>query len=248
MERFEGHVALVTGGARGIGKAIAIRMAEYGCHLIVSDVDLDGAKVVAERCKELAGEAVAIQADISVENDVDRMVGSALEKFGRIDTLVNNAGINRDTLLMRMSVEDWDTVLNVNLKGAFLCTRKVIRPMMKQRKGKIINVTSVVGIMGNPGQANYAASKAGLIGFSKSVAKEVASRNIQVNAIAPGYIETEMTKQLPEDIQEGYLSIIPARRAGKTEEVADLVVFLSSPASDYITGQVINVDGGLLMA
>ena len=175
------------------------------------------------------------------------MVDNIIKKFGRIDILVNNAGITRDNLLMRMSEEEWDLVLKVNLKGAFLCTRKVIRGMMRQRSGKIINIASVVGIMGNAGQANYAASKAGIIAFTKSVAKEVASRNIQVNAVAPGYIETEMTAALPDEVKNSYLSNIPSRRAGTPEDVAKAVIFLASSASDYITGQVLQVDGGLLM-
>ena len=248
MERLEGRVALVTGGGRGIGRAIAFRLAEAGCDLAVADIDADGAEDVASACSKYSVRSLAVKTDISDEEAVDRMVDSVLDQFEHIDILVNNAGITRDTLLMRMRLDDWNAVMDVNLKGAFLCTRKIVRSMMKQRSGKIINVTSVVGIMGNVGQTNYAASKAGLIGFTKSVAKETASRNIQVNAVAPGYIETEMARALPQEIQDGYLSIIPARRAGETKEVADVVLFLASPASDYITGQVIQVDGGLLMA
>jgi 3-oxoacyl-[acyl-carrier protein] reductase len=192
--------------------------------------------------------SLAIEADVSETEQVDSLVRQILESMNRLDILVNNAGITRDTLLMRMREEDWDLVLKVNLKSAFLCTQKVIRSMMKQRSGKIINIASVVGIMGNAGQANYASSKAGLIGFTRSVAKEVASKNIQVNAVAPGFIETEMTAHLPQDVKDIYLANIPAKRGGTPEDVARAVSFLASSASDYITGQVIQVDGGLLIA
>lgn len=247
MEDMKGKVAIVTGGGRGIGEAIACKLASQGCCVIVSDVDIESANNVVGKIKKDRGEAVALKADISSSKDVEQMVEKTLEIYDQIDILVNNAGITRDNLMMRMSEEEWDLVLTINLKGAFLCTKQVIRHMMKQRKGKIINISSVVGVMGNAGQVNYASSKAGLIGLTKSVAKEVASRNIQVNAVAPGYIETEMTVNLPQEVKEGFLASIPAKRPGSPEDVARVVTFLASSYSDYITGQVIHVDGGLLM-
>jgi 3-oxoacyl-[acyl-carrier protein] reductase len=248
MSEFKGRVALITGGARGIGKAIVSELASQGCDVVISDVDMDGATAVAEEMKKLGVRSLAVKTDVSEADQVDSMVKQTLESLGKLDILVNNAGITRDTLLMRMSEEDWDLVLKVNLKGAFLCTQKVIRPMMNQRSGKIINMASVVGIMGNVGQANYASSKAGLIGFTKSVAREVSSKNVQVNAVAPGFIETEMTSNLSQEVKDFFLANIPAKRAGTAEDVARVVSFLASSASDYITGQVIQVDGGLLIA
>jgi 3-oxoacyl-[acyl-carrier protein] reductase len=248
MKILDGNIAWVTGSARGIGKAIALHLAREGCHIVISDVDLDGARSVAEEAGKTGVEAIAVKADVTDAGQVEELVKNVLERFGQIDVLVNNAGVTRDTLLMRMHEEDWDLVIRVNLKGAYLCTQKILRPMMKRKKGKIINISSVVGIMGNPGQTNYAASKAGLIGFTRSVAKEVGSRNIQVNAVAPGFIETEMTANLSQEIKDQYLASIPARRPGAPEDVANVVGFLASPASDYITGQVIQVDGGLLIA
>jgi 3-oxoacyl-[acyl-carrier protein] reductase len=240
-------VALVTGGGRGIGKAIVLELAGQGADIVVSDIDDSAAQETASLVQGMNRRSLAKKADVSRDQDVDALVQSSIEAFGRIDILVNNAGITRDNLLMRMSEQEWDLVQAVNLKGAFLCTRHVVRGMMKQRSGKIINMASVVGVMGNAGQANYAASKAGLIGFTKSAAKELASRNIQVNAVAPGFIETDMTGKLPEEVKQNYRTGIPARRFGTTQDVAGVVLFLSSPASDYITGQVIHVDGGLLM-
>jgi len=248
MKALEGKVALVTGGARGIGKAVILKLAQQGCDITVSDIDLQGIERVKEEVEALGSGCIAVKADISNPDEVKKTVESTIERFKKIDILVNNAGITRDNLLMRMKEEDWDLVLRVNLKGAFLCTQKVIRGMMKQRSGKIINMASVVGLVGNAGQVNYAASKAGLIGFTKSVAKEVASRNIQVNAVAPGYIETEMTAHLPQDVRENFISNIPAQRSGTPDDVANVVFFLSSTASDYITGQVICVDGGLVIS
>lgn len=245
MEQLTGKVALVTGSARGIGKNIAEALADLGCSIVVSDIDMDGAEKTAA---SLSTEAIAVQADVSNADDVAALVKKATERFGAIDILVNNAGITRDNLLMRMKEEDWDLVLKINLKGAFLCTKQVLRGMMRQRSGKIINIASVVGVMGNAGQANYAASKAGLIGFTKSVAREAASRNIQVNAVAPGYIETEMTKHLADEVKESYLADIPSGKAGSGEDVAKAVAFLASSYSDYITGQTIHVDGGMLIA
>jgi len=248
MEGLKDKIALVTGGANGIGKAIVKELAQQGYHMVVADIDLDGAQNTAKEVENLGQKAIAIKADISKVDDVKNMISKTLEIFEAIHILVNNAGITRDTLLMRMKEEDWDLVLKINLKGAFLCTQNVIRPMMKNKFGKIINISSVIGQMGNVGQANYAASKAGLIGFTKSVAKEVASKNIQVNAIAPGFIETEMTHELPEDVKALYLANIPAKKAGTPEDVARVVTFLASASSNYITGQTIRVDGGLLIA
>ena len=247
MEGLKDKVAIVTGGGKGIGKAIVQELAFRGCRIVIPDIDIESAKRVAGEIEKSGGEAVAFKADVSSSAEVEEMIGKVIEKYGRIDILVNNAGITRDNLLMRMSEEEWDLVLKINLKSAFLCTKHVIRHMMKQRSGKVVNISSVVGVMGNAGQVNYASSKAGLIGLTKSAAKEVASRNVQVNAVAPGYIETEMTVNLPEEIKKGFLANIPLKRPGSPEDVARVVSFLVSPDSDYVTGQVIHVDGGLLM-
>lgn len=247
MIDLKNKAAIVTGGARGIGKTIVMAYAEQGCNVLVSDIDLEGAQATAKEAESKGVKAIAVQGDVSNADDVTKMINACVETFGQVDILVNNAGITRDTLLMRMKEEDWDLVLKINLKGAFLCTKQVIRPMMKAKGGKIVNISSVVGVMGNAGQANYSASKAGLIGFTKSVAKEVAAKNIQVNAIAPGFIQTEMTDHLKEDVKEAYMSAIPAKDFGSPDDVAKAVLFLSSSASDYITGQVLNVDGGLVM-
>ncbi len=244
----EKKVAIVTGGSRGIGKAIALRMADAGYDLVVNYVNgREGAEAVAKEAEGKGVRTLVIQADISKAEDVERLFAETMNAFGQLDVLVNNAGITRDNLLIRMSEKDFEDVLETNLKGAFLCTKAAAKPMMKQRYGKIVNITSVVGITGNAGQSNYAAAKAGLIGFTKSIAKELASRNITVNAIAPGFIETEMTGVLPEKVRDAFLSGIPAGKPGKPEDVAEAVVFLSSKAADYITGQVLNVDGGMVM-
>lgn len=240
-------VTVITGGARGIGKAVASELAKRGSHIVVSDVDLDGALETAKELETLGIQTLALKADVSNASDVENMFSAILDRFGKLDVLVNNAGITRDMLIMRMKEEDWDLVLRINLKGAFLCTKEAIRPMMKQRSGKIINMASIVGVIGNIGQANYSASKAGLIGLTKSTAKEVASKNIQVNAIAPGFIESDMTRSLSEKVVDAYLANIPAKKFGSTDDVANLVAFLASSESDYITGQVIHVDGGLVM-
>lgn len=241
------QVALVTGASRGIGRAIALELAAAGAKVAVNYASSSGAAaaVVAE-IEALGGEAIALQGDVSQEAEVDALVKAVMEKFGRIDVLVNNAGITRDTLLLRMKPEDWNAVINLNLSGVFLCTRAVSKIMLKQKSGRIINISSIVGEMGNPGQSNYAAAKAGVIGFTKSVAKELASRSITVNAVAPGFIETDMTHGLD---AEGLLKFIPLGRLGQAVEVAGVVRFLAADAAaGYITGQVINVDGGMVMA
>jgi len=243
-----GKVALVTGGGRGIGRAIVLELAGQGADVVVSDIDPVIAEQTAAEVRNLGVRSLALKADVSKADDVEAMVRKSIEAMGKIDILVNNAGITRDTLLMRMEEKDWDLVLAINLKGAFFCTKAVSRPMMKQRSGKIVNIASVVGLIGNAGQSNYAASKAGLIGFTKSVAKELASRNIQANAVAPGFIETEMTAHLPPEARDAFLAQIPAKRPGTAQDVARVVAFLSSPASDYVTGQVIPIDGGMVMA
>ena len=240
-------VAIVTGSTRGIGQAIAEELARQGAKVVISGRNGERAQQVAAAIQEAGGEAIAVQADVSHMADAQRLVRETLERWGRIDILVNNAGITRDNLLLRMSEEEWDTVLQVNLKGAFNCTKSVTRQMMKQRQGRIINITSVVGQMGNAGQANYAASKAGLIGFTKSVARELASRNITCNAVAPGYIQTDMTAALDDAVKDSLKQQIPLGRLGTPEDVARVVAFLCSDDAAYITGQVINVDGGMVM-
>ncbi len=248
--RLEGKVALITGSSRGIGATTALRLAEEGADIIVNypfDGERNNAAEVVASIEKLGRKAVMIEADISNFDQADKLIKESLEEFDQIDILINNAGITRDNLLLRLKEEDWDAVMNVNLKGVFNCTKAVIRTMMKQRAGKIINLASVVGVMGNAGQANYSASKAGVIGFTKSVAKEVSSRGITANAVAPGFIESHMTENLSEDVKEQMLSSIPLNKFGKQEDVANLICFLASPESDYINGQVINVDGGMVM-
>ena len=242
----EKKVALITGASRGIGKAIAKKFAENNYNLIINymaeDTDFD------ELRKEFKGaEVLFVKSDVSVYKQCEDLVNQGIEKFGRIDVLVNNAGITRDNLLMRMKEEDFDSVINVNLKGTFNMTKAVVPYMMKKRNGKIVNLASVVGISGNAGQANYAASKAGIIGFTKSIAKELASRNIYANAVAPGFIATDMTAVLPDNVKETINNQIPLKRIGSAKEVAELIYFLGSDLSSYITGQVINIDGGMLM-
>ncbi len=240
-------VAVVTGSARGIGKSIVLRLAAAGADVVVSDIDLSGAEQTTAEVKALGRRSLAVRSDISQLADAEALIEKAVSEMGRIDILVNNAGITRDNLLLRMDEKEWDSVIAVNLKGTFNGIKAATRVMMKQRSGKIINMASVVGVMGNAGQANYAASKAGVIGLTKSAAKELGSRNIQVNAVAPGYIETDMTKGLPEAAKEAFMTIIPLKRPGTAQDVADIVLFLSSSLADYVTGQVIHVDGGMVM-
>lgn len=240
-------VAIITGSSRGIGKAIAFELAKNGAHIVVTDVNYEEAQKTAKEIMELGSKSIAVKANVADTEDVENMVEAALKEFGKIDILVNNAGITRDTLLMRMKEEDWDAVLNVNLKGTFNCIKAVSRPMMKQRSGKIINISSVVGQMGNAGQTNYSSSKAGMLGLTKSAARELAARNITVNAIAPGYIETEMTHVLPAEVKQKFMENIPLQKMGTPLDIANSVLFLASTAADYITGQTINVNGGLYM-
>jgi len=243
----EGKAALITGGARGIGKEIAMFFAKQGANIAICDVNLEEAEKTAKEIRDMGRGSIAFKADVTNSGQVQDMVDKILDKFSKIDILINNAGITKDNLLLRMSEEEWDKVIAVNLKGTFVCTKFVSKVMLKQRSGKIINLASIIGIMGNAGQANYAASKAGIIGLTKSVAKELASRNICVNAIAPGFIRTDMTSRLPEEVQKKMLSVIPLARFGEAKDVADLALFLSSESSSYITGQVIQVDGGMVM-
>lgn len=242
-----GRAAVVTGAASGIGRAIALALAREGAGVCIADMDAEGGQRVADEIVRAGGQARSIPVDVSEAVSVQTMVDQAAESFGRLDILVNNAGIARDGLLLRLKAEDWEAVLGVNLTGAFHCTRAALRAMVKQRAGRIINVTSVVGVMGNAGQANYVASKAGLIGLTKAAAREVASRGITVNAVAPGFIETEMTAALPAAVREAYQAQIPQGRFGSPQEVAEVVAFLVSDAAAYITGQVIHVNGGLWM-
>ncbi|HLC30110.1 MAG TPA: 3-oxoacyl-[acyl-carrier-protein] reductase [Dehalococcoidia bacterium] len=243
-----GKAALVTGGSRGIGRATALELARQGARVAVNYMAQEAAaNAVVAAIKEAGGEAFAVQADVGDATAVERMVETLQEHWGRVDILVNNAGINRDTLLMRMSEEDWDAVIRTDLKGPFLCTKAVLRPMLRQRWGRIINLSSIIGTRGNAGQANYAAAKAGLIGFTKSVAKEVASRNITVNALAPGWIESDMVASVPEAYRKEALARIPAGRFGTPEDVAATIAFLASEAASYITGQVLGIDGGMVL-
>ena len=240
-------VALVTGASRGIGRSISLALADAGAKIVAVDID---PKATEDFVAELRGqgvEAVAVQGNVTAAEDVDQAFAKAMEAFGRVDILVNNAGITRDALLLRMKDEDWDAVLNVNLKGAFLCSRAAAKIMSKQRSGRIINIASVVGQMGNAGQANYCASKAGLIGLTKSNAREMARRNITVNAVAPGFIATDMTDALPEKVREELAAQIPLARLGSAEDIANAVLFLASEQSGYVTGQVIGVNGGMYM-
>jgi len=243
----EGKVALVTGGAQGIGKVTALLLASKAAHVAVSDINMEGAVQAAKEIKGLGRKGLALEGDVSNPADAERIVVETVEQLGGIDILVNNAGITRDRLLLRMTEEDWDVVLNVNLKGTFNCTKAAVRHMIKHKSGRIVNIASVVGEMGNAGQANYAASKAGIIGLTKAIAREYAQRGITVNAIAPGYIETPMTETLSDRVKEDLKAQIPMARLGTPVDVANAVYFLVSDGSSYITGQVLNVNGGIYM-
>lgn len=244
----DGKVAIVTGGSRGIGRSVAIALAKAGAKVVINYAgNVAAAEEVKATIEAAGGQGLLIQADVACDEAVTEMVKQTVDTFGKIDILVNNAGITRDNLLMRMKTDDWDAVMNTNLKGVFLCTKAVSRIMMKQKAGKIVNMTSVVGQTGNAGQSNYAAAKAGVIGFTKSMAKELASRGVTVNAVAPGFINTDMTAVLSEQIKTELITRIPAGRLGCSEDVAAAVMFLVSDSANYITGQTLNVDGGMVM-
>ena len=238
-------IAIVTGSGRGIGQAIAFKLAEAGATIVINDVAEAPANQTVEQIKAMGRQSIAVMADVSSSSDANRMVETVKSTFGRVDILVNNAGITRDQLLIRMTDEDWDKVLNIDLRSVFVCTRAVMRDMMKQRWGRIINISSIVGIAGNPGQANYASAKAGIIGFTRTMSKEVASRNVTVNAVAPGFIDTEMTQKLNEKQRNELKQHIPAGYLGSPRDVAEAVAFFASEEAKYITGQVLTVDGGM---
>ena len=244
--KLKDRVSLITGAARGIGKEIALNFAREGSNIVVFDVDLEAAQSTQREIEELGRRAMSFKVDVTNLRQIEEMMNLILDKFSKIDILVNNAGITKDNLILRMSEEDWDKVLSVNLKGAFNCMKVVSRKMLKKRYGKIVSIASIIGMIGNAGQSNYAASKGGLIALTKSLAKELASRNINVNAVAPGFIETPMTAKLPEDYKKQMLENIPMGKFGSPEDVAKVCLFLASSESDYMTGQVIVVDGGVV--
>ncbi|HEY8490639.1 MAG TPA: 3-oxoacyl-[acyl-carrier-protein] reductase [Dehalococcoidia bacterium] len=246
MIRLDGRVAVITGAARGIGRATVLQLASCGAKVVFNyHTSRAEAEELAARVTADGGACVAVQGDITQREDVERLIGTAVDQFGRVDILVNNAGLIRDGLLIRMSEEDWDAAINTNLRAAFLCTKLAARHMLRQRWGRIINVVSIAGLAGNAGQANYSAAKAGLVGFTKAVAREVASRNVTCNAVAPGYIDTDMIRHLGDSIKEGVLAQVPMGRMGTPEEVAPAIVFLASEEASYITGHVLTVDGGI---
>ncbi|HJX31951.1 MAG TPA: 3-oxoacyl-[acyl-carrier-protein] reductase [Thermodesulfobacteriota bacterium] len=245
--RLHDRVAIITGGAQGIGRAIGLLLAKNGARIVIADINDKQAEETAQEIALLGRKSLAVKVDVSNFSEAENLGKTVFDAFGQIDILVNNAGITRDGFFLRMKEEEWDAVIAVNLKSVFNCSKAVIRYMGKQRGGKIISVASVVGQIGNIGQANYAASKAGIIGFTKTLAREFASRGIMVNAVAPGFIETDMTRTLPEKVREGFISNIPLGRMGTPGEIAEAVLFLATDASNYITGQVINVNGGLYM-
>jgi 3-oxoacyl-[acyl-carrier protein] reductase len=246
--RLEGKVALVTGASRGIGREIALEFAREGADVAVNYAGSEEkAREVAEEIKAMGRKALLVQCDVSDSQAVQDMIKSVVDYFGGLDILVNNAGITRDNLILRMKEEEWDAVINTNLKGVFLCTKAAARAMMKKRSGRIINISSIVGITGNPGQANYVAAKSGVIGLTKTTAKEFASRGITVNAIAPGFISTDMTEDLPEEVKEAMIKQVPLARIGEPKEIARVALFLASPDSSYMTGQILRVDGGMGM-
>jgi 3-oxoacyl-[acyl-carrier protein] reductase len=245
--KLKGQVALITGGARGIGRAIALLFAKEGADIAVADVNLEETQKTVQDIEVLGRKALALQMDVTDYTKVEEGLNKILDKLGKVDILVNNAGITKDNLFLRMSQPEWDAVLNVNLKGAFNCIKAVAKPMLKQGRGRIINIASIIGIIGNPGQANYSASKAGLIALTKTAAKEFASRNINVNAVAPGFIQTEMTARLPDELKDKMKETIPLNRFGSPEDVAATCLFLASGDSNYITGQTVIVDGGMVM-
>ena len=247
MGKLDGKIALVTGAARGIGQAIALRLAGEGADLALADLKAEWLDETAQKVRDLGRRAEAFAVNVADAPSVAAGVDAVIAAFGRIDILVNNAGITRDTLLLRMTEEDWDAVLDINLKGVFLMTKAVVKPMMRARSGSIVNVASVVGITGNPGQANYTSSKAGVIALTKTCAKEMGSRNIRVNAVAPGFIHTAMTDKLPEAARDAMLQLIPLGRPGEPEDVANVVAFLAGPDAAYVNGQTIKVCGGMVM-
>ncbi len=245
---FNEKTVIVTGGSRGIGRAIALDFAKSGANVVVNyNSNAEKAEGVVKEVEALGAKGLAVQCDVSKQEDVDTLLKSAVDTFGKVDILVNNAGITKDTLILRMKEDDWDRVLDTNLKGTFMTTKVIGKYMLKKKQGRIVNITSVVGIMGNAGQSNYAASKAGVIGFTKSIAKEFASRGITVNAVAPGFISSDMTDVLSDDVKAAYSKAIPLGKLGEPEDVANAVKFLCSDMSKYITGQVVQVDGGMLM-